>query len=365
MPRKRKIKTEPGTSSLPIDVDDQQASPSSSSSTATQELARAKKKLKTTMSELSEIVMCPISHELMVDPVLAADGNSYERKEIEQWLENHDTSPVTNLQLETKTLFENHAVKQQIEKLVESGELDGDMCVEWLERKHKQSPEHAQELFDEGKVEEAAKLGHAKAQGLMARRCWHGSHGVTKDPVKCVEWAKKAAAQGDMVGQHYLGYAYDLGEGGLAKNWALAKEWYEKAAAQGHASSMNNLGFMYREGGHGLTQNHVTAVKWYRKGAEAGNKTAQHGLGLCYYEGEGVTKNLVQARTWLQKSADQDDEDAQCMLGKMMVMGEGGAMDVTAGRALWQRAAAANQQAQTNLDKLSTALRRGAGFGNF
>ena len=220
MPRKRKAKTEPGTSSLPIDVDDQQASPSSSSSTATQELARSKKKLKTTLSELSEIVMCPISHELMVDPVLAADGKTYERTEIERWLENHDTSPVTNLRLQHQILIENHGAKQQIEKLVESGELDGDMCVEWLERKHMQSPEHAQELFDEGKVEEAAKLGHAEAQGLMARRCWHGRHGVTKDLVKCVEWAKKAAAGGDEMGQFLLGHAYVHGEGGLAKNWA-------------------------------------------------------------------------------------------------------------------------------------------------
>ena len=131
MSRKRKIKTEPGTSSLPIDVDDQQASPSSSSSTATQELARAKKKFKATVSELSEIVMCPISHELMVDPVIAADGNTYERKEIEEWLETHDTSPLTRQRLDNQSLTTNRVVKQQIEKLVESGELDDDVCAEW------------------------------------------------------------------------------------------------------------------------------------------------------------------------------------------------------------------------------------------
>ena len=361
MSLKRKIKTEPGTSSLPIDVDDQQASPSSSSSTATQELARAKKKLKTTLTNLSEQLKCPISHELMVDPVIAADGNTYERKEIEEWLETHDTSPLTNQRLEHQFLTTNRAAKQQIEKLVESGELGDELCVEWLERKHKQSPEHAQELFDEGKVEEAAELGLPEAQGEMAQRCYLGSHGVTKDLVKMVEWAKKAAAGGDMVGQHFLGYAYHFGEGGLAKNWALAKEWYEKAAAQGDEGAMNNLGGMYYEGGHGVTQNHVTAVEWYRKGAEAGDSHAQHSLGFCYYNGEGVTKNLVQTRTWLQKSADQDDKDALCALGMMMVKGEGGAEALAAGCELWERASeAGSENAAANLAKF-----RGTSFKLF
>ena len=116
LPRKRKATTEPGTSSLPIDLDDQQASP-------TQELARTKKKLKATVTNLSEQLKCPISRELMVDPVIAADGNTYERKEIERWLETRDTSPLTNQRLEHRFLTTNRAVKQQIEELVESGEL--------------------------------------------------------------------------------------------------------------------------------------------------------------------------------------------------------------------------------------------------
>ena len=96
-------------------------------------------------------------------------------------------------------------------------------------------------LFDEGLVENAATRGHTKAQGMMAERCYFGSHGVTKDLLACVVWARKAAAGGDMVGQFRLGYAYEYGEGGLAKNWPLAKEWYEKAATQGYVAAMNHL----------------------------------------------------------------------------------------------------------------------------
>lgn len=37
--------------------------------------------------------VCPLSSRVMVDPVKAEDGFTYERATIEQWLETHDTSP--------------------------------------------------------------------------------------------------------------------------------------------------------------------------------------------------------------------------------------------------------------------------------
>ena len=40
---------------------------------------------------------CPISQTIMVEPVITADGQTYERREIEAWLVNHQTSPITNL----------------------------------------------------------------------------------------------------------------------------------------------------------------------------------------------------------------------------------------------------------------------------
>ncbi|CAK9043648.1 unnamed protein product [Durusdinium trenchii] len=38
---------------------------------------------------------CPISQEVMVDPVTTSDGHTYDRKPIEEWLRNNDTSPNT------------------------------------------------------------------------------------------------------------------------------------------------------------------------------------------------------------------------------------------------------------------------------
>ena len=37
-------------------------------------------------------LVCPISHALMTDPVVAADGHSYERREIERWISSGTTA---------------------------------------------------------------------------------------------------------------------------------------------------------------------------------------------------------------------------------------------------------------------------------
>ena len=55
--------------------------------------------------------VCPISHEIMRDPVICCDGHSYDRVNIERWLESHDTSPLTNAQLSSKALIPNHQLR--------------------------------------------------------------------------------------------------------------------------------------------------------------------------------------------------------------------------------------------------------------
>ena len=59
--------------------------------------------------------LCPISYEVMVDPVVAADGHIYERVQIERWLEDKKTSPLTNANLSTNVLYPAHALKTIID----------------------------------------------------------------------------------------------------------------------------------------------------------------------------------------------------------------------------------------------------------
>ncbi|XP_050096821.1 WD repeat, SAM and U-box domain-containing protein 1-like [Anopheles aquasalis] len=61
---------------------------------------------------------CPITHELMKDPVYAEDGFTYERAAIQEWFarDHPIVSPMTNLELSTAELVENGKLKQRIEE---------------------------------------------------------------------------------------------------------------------------------------------------------------------------------------------------------------------------------------------------------
>lgn len=46
------------------------------------------------------------------EPVILADGYTYEKALIEEWLKSHDISPITKLKLAHKDLMPNHTLKQ-------------------------------------------------------------------------------------------------------------------------------------------------------------------------------------------------------------------------------------------------------------
>ena len=58
--------------------------------------------------------VCPITTEVMSDPVMAADGHAYERSAIERWLATKSTSPMTGGALEHSILVPNHMLRRQI-----------------------------------------------------------------------------------------------------------------------------------------------------------------------------------------------------------------------------------------------------------
>ena len=59
---------------------------------------------------------CPISDDIMRDPVMCADGHTYDRPGIEQWFASgHATSPNTGVRLPHLNLVPNHALRNSIE----------------------------------------------------------------------------------------------------------------------------------------------------------------------------------------------------------------------------------------------------------
>ncbi|CAI6005666.1 unnamed protein product [Closterium sp. NIES-65] len=58
---------------------------------------------------------CPLTKEVMQDPVLAADGHTYERAAIAKWLaEGNSTSPMTHDPLPNTDVMPNHAIRAMI-----------------------------------------------------------------------------------------------------------------------------------------------------------------------------------------------------------------------------------------------------------
>jgi hypothetical protein len=59
---------------------------------------------------LYDSLTCPITHEIMIDPVIASDGYTYERRDITQVLNTTRVSPMTRERL-TTTLLPNSKIK--------------------------------------------------------------------------------------------------------------------------------------------------------------------------------------------------------------------------------------------------------------
>lgn len=61
---------------------------------------------------------CPITLNLMVDPVVASDGITYEREALVSWLKKESTSPLSGAELASKKIFPNLLVRSLCEDFV-------------------------------------------------------------------------------------------------------------------------------------------------------------------------------------------------------------------------------------------------------
>ncbi|OWZ05934.1 U box domain-containing hypothetical protein [Phytophthora megakarya] len=64
-----------------------------------------------------EQLICPITGCPMLDPVVAADGHSYEREAIMQWFTTSDISPMTGMHMPTTQVFPNFTLRQLSEEV--------------------------------------------------------------------------------------------------------------------------------------------------------------------------------------------------------------------------------------------------------
>ncbi len=66
--------------------------------------------------DIPQAYICPITFDLMNDPVSDSDGNSYEKTAIHQWILEHRTSPITRIPMSIHDLRPNRALKDIIDQ---------------------------------------------------------------------------------------------------------------------------------------------------------------------------------------------------------------------------------------------------------
>ena len=188
------------------------------------------------------------------------------------------------------------------------------LSMEQLRRRLEQNDET--EIAD---LRKAAEQGDADAQFLLAASIGDDSPDATR-------WLRRAAEQGHAFAQHFLGVAYDAGEGGVAEDDAEAVRWFQCAerqwrvlAARSDPDAQYSLGSMYEQGA-GVLKNHLEAERWYRLAAEQGHVLAQFSLGAMYELGrprEGIEENEPEAARWYRIAAESGHAYSQEILGRM------------------------------------------------
>jgi U-box domain len=64
--------------------------------------------------------ICPLTMEIMFDPVLDAEGNTFERSALFQWLKHSPTSPVSRQPLNERMVTSNNALRDTIHEFMGS-----------------------------------------------------------------------------------------------------------------------------------------------------------------------------------------------------------------------------------------------------
>ena len=147
-------------------------------------------------------LLCCITQELPLDPVIAEDGRVYDRSAIEQWLATNE--PHTNEPM-GKRLIPALQVKNVIASMVASGALSGDKCEAWTKKL-----EQEKMVVD---MRAKADAGDIDAMKTMFEWYQFGAYGFAEDESMAFYWIKRAADLDDPSALVELAFCYQDGSG--------------------------------------------------------------------------------------------------------------------------------------------------------
>lgn len=81
--------------------------------------------LASSQGDVPQDLICPITHEIMKNPVTLEDGFSYECQAITEWFAmGKQTSPMTNMTLLSVNMIENNVLKSKIDNYLKALDFD-------------------------------------------------------------------------------------------------------------------------------------------------------------------------------------------------------------------------------------------------
>ena len=216
------------------------------------------------ITALIEDWTCPITYELLFDPVEAEDGRLYERAAIEAYFEHKANqvmvkSPVTNQEMGKQLVPATH-VRDAITKLVQSGQVDAEATAAWKQARLN--------LVQVTALRAKAAEGNAHAMGRLGFSYRDGTRGLRKDPKEAFKWFKKAADLKDAPAACSCGVAYINGSG-VERNHVRGIMMITIAATLGSEHACSVLAWANECGHHGFNKDPEGATLWYKKMQEA------------------------------------------------------------------------------------------------
>ncbi len=82
-------------------------------------------------TDVPNAFICPITYEIMENPVVASDGHTYGRDAIEVWITRNGTSPFTRAPL-TNELLPNRPLKEMIDEFIENNREWAIENISWI-----------------------------------------------------------------------------------------------------------------------------------------------------------------------------------------------------------------------------------------
>jgi len=188
------------------------------------------------------------------------------------------------------------------------------------------SPSQAFTLY-----QSAAKAGHAQAAYRTAVCCEIGQEdggGTRKDPLKAMQWYKRAATLGDTPAMYKMGMIQLKGLLGQAKNVREAVMWLKRAADRADAENphaLHELALLYQEPqspDSNVVRDEGYSLSLFRQAAELGYKFSQFRMGAAYEYGLfGLPISPKESIQWYSRAAVQEEHQSELALSGWYLTG--------------------------------------------